>query len=391
MITAIAETPHQAPHRDVRPQAPARLTARTLPYAARPSIVAAATVLGAAAVFVGGASIAGGLALAAVAGTAGVVVASLVVEGRRRATDRMVHALMTAAFVLAVIPLVSLLATVVNKGWASLSWQFITQTGGTAFDPTTLKVLTTAGAWQAVVGTLIITGIAVALSVPIGVLTAIYLVEYANPRGWMARTTTFLVDVMTGIPSIVAGLFAFSLASLLVGPKAFSGFSASVALSVLMIPIVVRSTEEMLRIVPDDLREASLALGATKVVTTLRIVLPTAATGILTGVMLAVSRIVGETAPIFIAASFTDNFSADPFHGPMQTLPVMAYANYKFPGTDIAASYQSAWGAALLLVLLVVALNLAARLTARLVSGARRGRSSARRTPAEASMRDTHP
>jgi phosphate transport system permease protein len=170
---------------------------------------------------------------------------------------------------------------------------------------------------------------------------------------------------MTGIPSIVAGLFAFSLFTLIVGPKAFSGFSASIALSVLMIPIVIRSSEEMLKLVPHDLREASFALGVTKFSTIVRIVLPTAIAGIITGVMLAISRVIGETAPIFIAASFTDNFNANPFDGAMQTLPVMAYSGYKFPSQDIQASYQSAWGAALLLVILVVVLNLIARIVAR--------------------------
>jgi phosphate transport system permease protein len=181
----------------------------------------------------------------------------------------------------------------------------------------------------------------------------------------MSRTITFLVDVMTGIPSIVAGLFAFALFSLLVGPKAFSGFSASVALSVLMIPIVVRSSEEMLKLVSMELREASYALGVSKFATITKIVLPTAIAGLVTGVMLAIARVIGETAPIFIAASFTDNLNTNPFAGPMQTLPVMAYAGYKFPSTDIIGSLNSAWGAALLLILIVVILNLIARIVAR--------------------------
>jgi len=204
------------------------------------------------------------------------------------------------------------------------------------------------------------------MSIPIGILTSIYLVEYAKPGNWMPRTVTFLVDVMTGIPSIVAGLFAFSLFTLIVGPKAFSGFSASVALSVLMIPIVVRSSEEMLKLVSSELREASYALGVTKFRTITRIVLPTAIAGLITGIMLAIARVIGETAPIFIAASFTNNFNANPFNGPQSSLAVQAYANYKFPGTDIPASVDSAWGAALLLVILVVILNLIARIVARI-------------------------
>jgi len=315
-----------------------------------------------------GFSIAGCLVTAALIYLVGIGVLSTVVENRRKATDRVVRSLVMIAFLLAMIPLVSTLATVVDHGWASMTWQFITGTGGSVFDPATLKVTVVQGALQAIVGTLIITGIAALISIPIGILTAIYLVEYAQPSQWMPRTVTFLVDVMTGIPSIVAGLFAFALATLIVGPKAFSGFSAAIALSVLMIPIVVRSTEEMLKLVSMDLREASFALGVTKFATIVKVVLPTAIAGIVTGVMLAISRVIGETAPIFIAASFTDNFNANPFGGAMQTLPVMVYTGYKFPSSDIAVSYQSAWGAALLLVLLVVVLNLIARIVARIFS-----------------------
>ncbi|MGN6206494.1 phosphate ABC transporter permease PstA [Humibacter sp.] len=311
-----------------------------------------------------GFNLVGWLVLSAVVYLLGVGVLSTVVENRRKATDRLVRGLVVIAFLLAMIPLVSALLTVVGKGLPSMTWDFISRSSGTIFDPKTLKVTVVQGALQSIVGTLIITGIAALISIPIGIMTAIYLVEYATPRSWMARTITFLVDVMTGIPSIVAGLFAFSLFTLIIGPKAFSGLSASVALSVLMIPIVVRSTEEMLKLVPHDLREASYALGVAKSATITKIVLPTAVAGIVTGVMLAISRVIGETAPIFIAASFTNNFNADPFSGPMQTLPVMVYTGYKFPTQDIAASYQSAWGAALLLVLLVVVFNLVARIVA---------------------------
>jgi len=293
---------------------------------------------------------------------AGIWVLSVTVENRRRAMDRFVRGLVTAAFLLALVPLVSTLWTVVSKGIRILDWNFITTSGGAAtIDPNTLELVTSSGALQAIVGTLEITGLATLFSVPIGLLTAIYLVEYAAPGFWLRRVVNFLVDVMTGIPSVVAGLFAFSLFSLLVGPKAFSGLSAAVALSVLMIPTVVRSCEEMLRLVPADLREASYALGVTRSVTIVRVVIPTAIAGIATGITLAIARVIGETAPIFMAASFTDAFNANPLSGPMQTLPVMAYTGYKFPGQDIALSNSQAWGAALLLVLLVVVLNLIAR------------------------------
>ncbi len=293
------------------------------------------------------------------------VIASMF-ENRRKAKDRVIRGLVTSAFVLAMAPLVSTLWTVAAKGLGVLNWNFVTQVGGSKFDPETLAVVNSPGALQAVVGTLIITGIATIISVPIGILTAIYLTEYAQPNNPLRRTVTFLVDVMTGIPSIVAGLFAFSFFVLLLGPKnAFSGFSASVALSVLMIPIVVRSTEEMLRLVPHELREASLALGVPRSTTIIKVVLRTAASGIVTGIVLAIARIVGETAPIFIAASFTDNFNSNPFNGPMQTLAVQAYTSYSFPGADIDASQAQAWGSALLLVILVIIFNLIARIVAR--------------------------
>jgi phosphate transport system permease protein len=311
-----------------------------------------------------GFNLTGWLVLSAVVYLIAIYVASLIVENRRKALDRLIRGLVTSAFLLAVAPLISTLWTVFQKGIGQLSWGFISTTGGAKFNSDTLLVTNTPGALQAIVGTLLITGMAAIISVPIGLFTSIYLVEYALPSNPLRRLVTFLVDVMTGIPSIVAGLFAFSLFTLIVGPKAFSGFSASIALCVLMIPIVVRSSEEMLRLVPMELREASYALGVTKANTIIRIVLRTALSGIVTGVVLAIARVVGETAPIFIAASFTDNFNANLFSGPMQTLPVLAYTGYKFPGQDIQASNDSAWGAALLLVILVVVFNLIARVVA---------------------------
>jgi phosphate transport system permease protein len=312
-----------------------------------------------------GFSLVGWLVLAAVIYLVGLGVLSSLVENRRKATDRVIRGLVTAAFILAIVPLVSTLLTVVERGISSINWTFLTTSTSNVFDPKTLTVVQTEGALEAIVGTLIITGIAALISVPIGILTAIYLVEYSQQRSWMARVVTFLVDVMTGIPSIVAGLFAFSLFTLIFGPKAFSGFSASVALSVLMIPIVVRSSEEMLKLVSMELREASYALGVSKFLTIVKVVLPTAITGLVTGVMLAIARVIGETAPIFMAASYTNNFNSNAFSGPMQTLPVMAYAGYKFPTTNISGSLASAWGAALLLIILVVILNLIARIVAK--------------------------
>jgi phosphate transport system permease protein len=341
------------------------LTSGQLPRFVELYTLAAALIVGAGILFVVGFNIVGWLVVSAIVYLVVLGVMSSLVENRRKATDRVVRGLVSTAFLLAIIPLVSTLATVIARGIGVINWTFISTSTSNVFDPKTLAVVQTEGALQSIVGTLIITGMAAAISIPIGILTAIYLVEYSQAGNWMSRTVTTLVDVMTGIPSIVAGLFAFSLFSLLFGPKAFSGFSASVALSVLMIPIVVRSSEEMLKLVSMELREAAYALGVSKFLTIWKVVLPTAIAGLVTGVMLAIARVIGETAPIFMAASFTNNFNSNPFSGPMQTLPVMAYTGYKFPTTNIQGSLDSAWGAALLLIILVVILNLIARIVAR--------------------------
>jgi phosphate transport system permease protein len=329
------------------------------------TVIGALLVSAGALALMGKLNLVGELVVAALVYLVAIAVMSSLVENRRKATDRVVRGLVTVAFLLAMAPLISTLATVVIRGIGEINWTFISTTTAHVFNPKTLVVSTSTGALQGIVGTLIITGIAAVISIPIGILTAIYLVEYAPGGNWLSRTVTFLVDVMTGIPSIVAGLFAFALFSLLFGPKAFSGFSASVALSVLMIPIVVRSSEEMLKLVSLELREASYALGVSKFSTITKIVLPTAIAGLVTGVTLAIARVIGETAPIFIAASFTDNMNTNPFSNPMSSLATIALTGYKFPSTDIQASINSAWGAALLLIILVVILNLIARIVAR--------------------------
>jgi phosphate transport system permease protein len=199
--------------------------------------------------------------------------------------------------------------------------------------------------------------------VPIGILAAIYLQEYG--KGKLRSSLTFFVDVMTGIPSIVAGLFAYSLFAIFYGPGVRLGIMASVALSVLMVPIVVRSTEEMLRIVPNSLREASYALGVSKARTILKVVLPTALGGIVTGVMLAIARIIGETAPLLITAGVVASVNNNPFDGRMQNLAVFAFNSYKSPGVPPQPSIDRAWTAALVLILIVTILNVAARLVYR--------------------------
>jgi phosphate transport system permease protein len=223
------------------------------------------------------------------------------------------------------------------------------------------------GAVHAIIGTVEVTAFATLISVPIGLLTAIYLVEYG--RGHLARTITFLVDVMTGIPSIVAGLFAFALFALLTGQPGYrSGFGGSVALSVLMIPVVVRSSEEMLKLVPNELREAAYALGVPKWLTILKIVIPTSIAGITTGITLAIARVIGETAPLLIVAGYTASMNYNLFSDRMMTLPVFSYLQYAMQSPNASDSLNRAWAAALTLILIVMALNLVARLIARIFS-----------------------
>ena len=285
---------------------------------------------------------------------------SYLVEGRRQATNRLVTSLVVTAFIIALLPLVSLLYTVVINGIARLDLTFFTYSmrnivgeGG--------------GALHAIVGTLLITGMATLISVPIGLLTAIYLVEYG--RGALARAITFFVDVMTGIPSIVAGLFAFAFFALILDdPGIRFGFGGSVALSLLMIPVVVRSSEEMLKIVPNELREASYALGVPKWLTILKVVIPTSIAGITTGITLAIARVIGETAPLLIIAGFTASMNYDLFSDRMMSLPVYVYTQYANPGSDVQPYLDRAWAGALTLILIVMALNLIARLVARIFS-----------------------
>lgn len=284
----------------------------------------------------------------------GVVSAS--VEGSRRATDRIAHAVVVGMFALAMLPLISVALTTLARGLQRFDPRFFTYSmrniigeGG--------------GAAHAIYGTLWVTGTATLISVPIGLLTAVYLAEYG--RGVLARGITFFVDVMTGIPSIVAGLFAYALVALLIGPGTVIGFSGALALSVLMIPVVVRSTEELLRIVPNELREASYALGVPKWKTIMRIVLPTAISGIVSGVILAIARIIGETAPLMVAAGFTQSVNNNLFSGPMMTLPVFVYDSYAHPGIPREPYEARAWAGALTLIVIVMLLNLIGRVIAK--------------------------
>jgi phosphate transport system permease protein len=274
--------------------------------------------------------------------------------------DRLVTTLVWGAFALALVPLVSLVVTVVRSGIGVVDAQFLTYSMRSVVGPG-------GGIYHAILGTLLVTAAAAAISVPVGVLSAVYLVEYGG-RSRTARVLTLLVDVMTGIPSIVAGLFAYALFVLFFGEGVRMGFGGAVALSLLMVPIVVRSCEEMLKLVPQELREASYALGVPKWRTVVKVVLPTALPGIITGVTLAVARVVGETAPLLIIAGSTDSVNTNLFAERMMTLPVFIYYSFTQPGVPAQYGQDRAWGAALVLIVLVMALNLLARLLGRLLA-----------------------
>ncbi len=279
---------------------------------------------------------------------------SRAVEGGRAATDRLVTTLVWSAFAIAMVPLASLIYTVLSKGLPALSGEFLGGTMRNVIGPG-------GGIFHAIVGTLLITLGAAVISVPIGIMTAVYLVEY-GATSKVARVITFLVDVMTGIPSIVAGLFAYALLEIFLGPGVRMGFGGSIALSLLMIPIVVRACEEMLKLVPNDLREAALALGVPRWLTIVRVVIPTALAGIVTGVTLAVARVAGETAPLLIIAGKTDSTNWNLFSEQMTTLPVFTYYSFTQPGVPPEFGIERAWGAALVLITIVMGLNLVARL-----------------------------
>ena len=268
---------------------------------------------------------------------------------RRKATDNVVRGAVTASVALAVLPLGWLIYTLVARGIGPLldpDWWLRSERFG--------------GAANAIVGTLMQTAIAAVVAIPLGVLVAIYLVEYADTSKRLVRITTFMVDVLSGVPSIVAALFVYAVwRTTLDMPR--SGFAVALALVLLMVPLVVRATEEMLKIVPQDLREASYALGVPKWKTIVRIVLPTAMSGIITGIMLAIARVMGESAPVLILVGASRAMNYNPFVGNQESLPLMMLQEYnKGPG-----GYETVWGAALTLVIAVAIVYVLARILSR--------------------------
>lgn len=276
------------------------------------------------------------------------------VSAGRKAKDRAARVFVYAAFLLALIPLVSVLWTVVSNGAKRFDGVFLTHSmNGLASKDAG------GGAYHAIIGTLEQVGLTALISVPLGVLTAIYLVEYAR-NGRLGRTISFFVDVMTGIPSIVSGLFVLAFWLLALGMD-FSGFAGALSLTILMLPTVVRATEEMLKLVPGDLKEAAYALGVPRWRTIMFVVLPTALPGIVSGVMLAVARVMGETAPLLLTIFITKAINNDPFSGAQGSLPTFIWDQSTDPNTN---AVDRAWAGALVLILLIMLLNLAARLVA---------------------------
>ncbi len=296
-----------------------------------------------------------------------VYVSSRILEDRRQATDRLVRVSVTLAFVVVVLPLASLVWTVIREGAARFDATFLT--GNMRLTPEDLAAQNggeaVGGAFHAMVGTLIVTSVAALIAIPLGLFTAIYLVEYG--RGRLVKAITSMVDVMTGIPSIVAGLFSYALFVLILGPGTRTGLAGGVALSVLMTPVVVRSAEEMLRLVPNELREASYALGVPRWKTIVKVVLPTAIAGILTGSTLAIARVIGETAPLLVTVGLAQETNLNPFDGRMTTLPVYTYYQYVQPGIPTDAGQSRAWAAALMLVIIVAVLFTLGRVLARVL------------------------
>jgi phosphate transport system permease protein len=273
--------------------------------------------------------------------------------GWRRAKNRIATFVMWFAFIAVMIPLVWVLVTVISKGVSVISWSFLSS------GPIPANVAppgAPGGMGPAVVGTLEITGFAAVMAIPLGVLGAVYISEYGG-KGWLAKLISFMSDVMTGVPSIVMGLFIFAIWVLHFG---YSGLAGSFALACLMLPIVIRSTYEMLLLVPNYLREASYALGATKARVTLTVVLPTAVGGIVSGALLAVARAAGETAPLLFVILTVEATNSNLFSGANTALSTQIFANAQSPYVGAEAR---AWGAALTLIVISFALMLIARLT----------------------------
>jgi phosphate transport system permease protein len=263
--------------------------------------------------------------------------------------SRIVVALCVGSVLIALVPLALILVYVLQRGFTSISWSFLTEMP---------KPVGEAGGGMAnaIVGSLLVIGMAAAFAVPIGVATGIYLAEF---RDRFATAVRFATDVLNGVPSIVIGIFAYAIVVLPL--KHFSAMAGSFALGVMMIPVIVRTTEELLRLVPEALREGALALGATRARATFTVVVPAALPGIITAVLLAIARVAGETAPLLFTAFNNRFFTAD-VRQPIATLTVQIFTYAISPYDEW---HRQAWAGALLLITLILIFSIAARLATR--------------------------
>jgi phosphate transport system permease protein len=260
-----------------------------------------------------------------------------------------------AGTLVALVPLVLVLYYLLKRGLGAISWHFFST------DPTGAFIGDPGGIKSALLGTLLIVGLASLIAIPIGIGVALYLVEYGKD-GRFAAVVRYFVDVMTGVPSIVFGLFVYIVLVLArTGGSTFAGWKGAVALSLLMLPIVVRSSEVVLLLVPGSLREAALALGAPRWRVVTRVVLPTSLSGLVTGALLAVARGAGETAPLLFTVAFAQTLTGN-LNGSMNSLPIQIYNDIQSPRAEVVTR---AWGAALTLVLMILLLNLIARAASR--------------------------
>lgn len=274
--------------------------------------------------------------------------------GWRRAKNQFATAALWLAFLCLLVPLGFVLVTVIAKGASIVSWQFLTN--GTI--PPNILPASIGGMGAAVVGTLEITGFAAVMAIPLGVLGAVYINEYGGNRP-LARVISFMADVMTGVPSIVMGLFIVTIWVIPRGLSGYSGMAGSLALACLMLPIVIRSSYEMLRLVPDSLRQGSYALGATKARVTVTVVLPAAVGGIVSGALLAVARAAGETAPLLFTIGTVQATNPNLFRGANTVLSTQIWANATQP---YSGAVDRGWGAALTLIAIAFITMIVARL-----------------------------
>ena len=280
----------------------------------------------------------------------------------RRIKNKIAATFFMFSFGIALVPLIWVLWVVVQRGWYAITrhgWWSHSLRG-------VLPEQFSGGVYHALYGTVVQAAVAAIIAVPLGFMTAVYLAEYRSGR--LAKFTTFMVDVLAGLPSIVAALFIFSLWIATMGFEQ-SAFAVSLALVLLMLPVVVRSTEEMLRLVPQDLREASYALGIPKWKTIMRIVVPIAMPGIITGVLLSIARVMGETAPVLVLVGYSREINFDIFNGNMASLPLLIYSELNNPEH---AGFLRVWGSALTLIIVVASVYLLAALANRLIAMRRR-------------------